>query len=226
MQAPADLQVPAAPGNGGQVIIRPGTDAPQAVYRAFNEQRKELANQLENLESKRNDLANTLTDAETDKAARPGLEQRMGELDKRIADVDKQLAAADLAVARAAAVPGAVVVPPPKPRNGPPGGVYFLAAMFIAAVFFPLSMALARRIWRRSSDAPSSMPAELSERLNRVDQSLDSIAVEVERIGEGQRFVTRVMSESGRAIGAGPAQPVDAGARGAQAAAARDSNRT
>ena len=42
---------------------------------------------------------------------------------------------------------------------------------------------------------------------------MDSIAIEVERIGEGQRFVTRVMSGNGRALGAGAAQPIEVAAR-------------
>ena len=101
------------------MIIRPGTDAPQAVYRAFNEQRKELANQLEGLEEKHRELARQLGDPETEKSVKTGLEVRVVELDKRIADIDKQLAAADQAVSRAAAVPGAVVEPPRQERNGP-----------------------------------------------------------------------------------------------------------
>ena len=41
----------------------------------------------------------------------------------------------------------------------------------------------------------SAIPHELMDRLTRLDQAVDSIAVEVERIGEGQRFVTRVLAE-------------------------------
>ena len=51
---------------------------------------------------------------------------------------------------------------------------------------------------------------KLADRLNRLDQSVDSIAIEVERIGEGQRFVTRVMTEQGQraSVGAGAPVPV------------------
>lgn len=42
-------------------------------------------------------------------------------------------------------------------------------------------------------------PAELSEeRLARIEQSIDAIAVEVERISEGQRFTTKLLSERSR----------------------------
>lgn len=224
MQTPAIT--PPLPPVPGQVIIRPGLDAPQAVYRAFNEQRKELANQLDNLERKRNDLARQIKNPSTDQSVKSGLQLRVVELDKRIGDVDKQLAAADKAVSTAAAVPGAVVEQPREEYHGPPDAVFILPALFIVGVLFPLSIAFARRIWKRGSSAvAAAFPAELAERLDRLDQSVDSIAIEVERIGEGQRFVTRVMSENGRALGAGAAQPIDVGARD-KARVPREADRT
>jgi hypothetical protein len=52
------------------------------------------------------------------------------------------------------------------------------------------------------------VPTEIRDRLEQLGQSVESIALEVERIGEGQRFMTKVMTESGRALGAGAAQPI------------------
>lgn len=39
------------------------------------------------------------------------------------------------------------------------------------------------------------IPAEVLSRLERMEQAIDSIAVEVERISEGQRFTTKLLSE-------------------------------
>jgi hypothetical protein len=41
-------------------------------------------------------------------------------------------------------------------------------------------------------------PALADDRMKRLEQAIDSIAVEVERIGEGQRFVTNLLAERGR----------------------------
>ncbi len=41
-------------------------------------------------------------------------------------------------------------------------------------------------------------PALGDDRMKRLEQAIDSIAVEVERIGEGQRFVTKLLAERGR----------------------------
>jgi hypothetical protein len=36
---------------------------------------------------------------------------------------------------------------------------------------------------------------DLAARLERVESSIDAIALEMERVGEGQRFVTKLLSE-------------------------------
>jgi hypothetical protein len=58
---------------------------------------------------------------------------------------------------------------------------------------------LAARLLRRgSSDAEESIGAErdaMATRLQSIEQSVDAVAIEIERIGEGQRFMTKVFSE-------------------------------
>ena len=46
----------------------------------------------------------------------------------------------------------------------------------------------------RQDALPSAAP-EVMLRLERMEQAIDSIAVEVERISEGQRFTTKLLSE-------------------------------
>jgi hypothetical protein len=140
---------------------------------------------------------------------RVGLEKRVVELDGRISDVEKQVAAADADVARAAAVPGATLEPPRTPRSGPPEELYILSGIFMVIVFLPLSIAFARRIWRRSAALTVRLTNELTERMNAIERAVDAVAVEVERIGEGQRFVTQLLAaDAPRAIGAGAAEPI------------------
>ena len=38
---------------------------------------------------------------------------------------------------------------------------------------------------------------DISDRLGKLDNAVDSMAIEVERISEGQRFVTKVLAERG-----------------------------
>ena len=44
-------------------------------------------------------------------------------------------------------------------------------------------------------DTPGLSSGALEERLGRIEHAMDAIAVEVERISEGQRFTTKLLSE-------------------------------
>jgi hypothetical protein len=197
MQQPAlaPSPVPPVPPVGTRFTIVGGGESPTAVYRAQVAQRKELGDQLDRLQDNRRDLANRLGEPDIAHADKAGLEARIATVDARIADVDKQIATADAAVAHAAGVPGAVVEDPPIERSGPPEEAFVLGGLFVVVVLLPISLAYARRIWRRSAAAVTSLPQEVMDRLTRLDHAVDAIAVEVERIGEGQRFMTRVLAE-------------------------------
>ena len=168
---------------------------------------------LENVEEQRDDLRSELTQTpQSESTVRAGLEARIRELDARILSLDKEIAAADSRVAQAAAVPGATYEPPPTiiRREGPPEEVFMLGGMAIFFVGMPLAIGFARRLWKRASVATSTeMPAELTDRLGRMEQAIDAVAVELERVGEGQRYVTKVFSESQRALGSGAAEPIE-----------------
>jgi hypothetical protein len=58
-------------------------------------------------------------------------------------------------------------------------------------IFAPLARAHARRLDRRGPEIPS----QVSARLERIERSIEAIALEVERISEGQRFVTKLLAE-------------------------------
>lgn len=199
MQQPTIVPTPPLPpaplAPGARVRIIDASPSAAAVYEGFINQRRELRDQLENLQDTRQDLSRQLQDPMVSGADRAGLEQHITEIDARITALDKQITVADAQVAEAAAVPGAIVPAPPHVRQGPPEEVFVLGGMFIVVVLFPLTIAYARRLWRRGAVAVSAIPQELMDRLTRLDHAVDSIAVEVERIGEGQRFVTRVLAE-------------------------------
>ena len=53
----------------------------------------------------------------------------------------------------------------------------------------------ARKFAAASSPELISRLTELSDRVQRMDTAIDAIAVEIERISEGQRFTTRLLAE-------------------------------
>jgi hypothetical protein len=77
----------------------------------------------------------------------------------------------------------------------------------------PLVRSYTRRVETRSRDALPS--GELVTRLDRIEQAIEAMATEVERIAEGQRFTTKLLSEvrsSAPAAIAPPAAPTAAAA--------------
>ena len=72
----------------------------------------------------------------------------------------------------------------------PLGGMAMIVALVIGR---PMVKAYAARA-ENESKRPQ-IPGEVLSRLERMEQSIDSIAVEVERISEGQRFTTKLLSE-------------------------------
>ena len=61
-------------------------------------------------------------------------------------------------------------------------------------LLLPLVLVLARRLWVRSPRR-EMLDLENSPRLQRIEQAVESIAVEVERIGEAQRFTTKLLAD-------------------------------
>jgi hypothetical protein len=72
------------------------------------------------------------------------------------------------------------------------------ATAIILAIGFPVARAYSRRM---DSEAKNPrLPLEVTDRLERMEQALEAVAIEIERISEGQRFTTKLLSE-GRSAG-------------------------
>jgi len=71
--------------------------------------------------------------------------------------------------------------------------IAFFLTMAAIIIGLPLARAFARRMDRRGGTAQVSN--EVASQLAHLNQAVDAIALEVERISEGQRFTTRLLSE-------------------------------
>ncbi|MDQ6635809.1 MAG: hypothetical protein M3Z10_13745 [Gemmatimonadota bacterium] len=88
------------------------------------------------------------------------------------------------------------------------------AGLLLLGAYFVWRLApssYAGRVWRQAGSVIPAPPGELSDRLTQLEQSLDAVAIEVERIGDGQRFMTRLFTEKGaaRAPEKGAAAPIE-----------------
>ncbi len=87
---------------------------------------------------------------------------------------------------------------PPWARNDIPPRVVdvftmFFIAMVICVVGFPIARAIGRWIDRRG--LPNTINADLAAQINRIEQAVDTMSVEVERISEAQRFQAKLLSD-------------------------------
>ena len=83
---------------------------------------------------------------------------------------------------------------PPQVENI---SIAFFLMVGAVIIGYPLMRAIARRI-DRGTPPPAVIPNELREQLHQLSASVDAIAIEVERISEGQRFTTKMLSEKTR----------------------------
>lgn len=72
----------------------------------------------------------------------------------------------------------------------PLGGMFMIVAIVLG---IPMMRIMSRRMDARlSTPGPA---ADTTARLERIEHAIDAMAVEVERIAEGQRFTTKLLSE-------------------------------
>jgi hypothetical protein len=67
------------------------------------------------------------------------------------------------------------------------------ATGIIFAIGIPLTKAYSRKIEAEAKNP--RIPPEVTSRLERIERAVEAVAIEVERISEGQRFTTRLLSE-------------------------------
>jgi hypothetical protein len=183
---PQSTAAPAAP------LALPKGSASE-VYAAVRAQRDLLGGQLGSMEGQRRELVSEIGTAPS-AAGRKGHEAELAQLDARMAATRAQIANADQLLVQAAAVPGAIPVSPRRPPAMPdPDMLAGLSFLLAFAVLVPFAIAAARRWARKPSALPHASP-DLVERMAAMERGIDAIALEVERIGESQRFLTQAIA--------------------------------
>jgi hypothetical protein len=179
---------------------------------ALRQRGTELSRQLSSANNRRNQLASSLEDAEG--VNRQGIEQRIAQLDQRIMTIEGDIAQNGrlLASAPPSSLPVSSETGAPNPFGLNPGQITAISIVGTLSVLLPLSLALSRNIWRRSSrHAAPAESKDSAERMERLEQAVDAIAIEIERVSEGQRFVTRLLTEGSApalSVGQKAAEPV------------------
>ena len=184
-----------------------------------------LTARINELRGKANELKLRTSDLEVrkhqlgDQRRRQGADVDPSSLDKQLADAEHALAEARIQLEATQQQIGDLEVerdmsraftlqPPPAPADPFLGAEQIMTiSMGGMVLVLPLVLVLARRLWVRTPRR-EAFDLENSPRLQRIEQAVESIAVEVERIGEAQRFTTRLLAdrqqEAAARIGAVP----------------------
>ncbi len=107
---------------------------------------------------------------------------------------------------------GPVIVVPPRSSRGtgggssdmPPGAVDLGIAFFVMVAVIVIGLGLLRVLGRRfeGRPQPAAISSEMAAQLQRIEHAVESMAIEVERISEAQRFMARLQSERSPAVAA------------------------
>ena len=198
-------------GQGGTNVIEiPTRPLTSREVSALRRRGSELSRQLTSVNGRRDQLASQLEDAEG--ASKAGIEQRITQLDQRIMGIEADIAQNSrlLASAPASALADATETRFVGPMGLNPGQITAISIVGTIFIGFPIAIAMARNIFRRGRPAPVKESPESSQRMERLEQAVDAIAIEIERISEGQRFVTRLLTEGSApalSVGQKPAEP-------------------
>jgi len=208
-QAPTPPPAPVTPS--APVVVEAQTLA------ALQAQAVELVARLAGLRTEQRLVQRQISRLPADAPLRTEQIARMSELNAQVARAEGQLSAVRAEVAQRLGLntnqisETAQPLPPPpfRSRGADPDMVVGMSFVLAMCFVLPLSIAWAKRIWRGRSPIVAPKTDELAPRMDRLEHAVDAIAIEIERIAEGQRFVTKIFTE--RPAANVPAQRVDDG---------------
>lgn len=134
----------------------------------------------------------------TSKAAENAITDQIESAQERLSSLQRQM---DQALGMPAVAPITFEPLPPMPPEAIPHEVVQMTQMFfvtvaVIAIGVPLARAFGRWLDRRGTVQVATKPADFDPRFDRLEQAIEAIAIEVERVSEGQRFTNKLMSEA------------------------------
>ena len=205
-------QTPRPPANPGSLAEQLKEQIRDAVAGGLAEARAAVQEELARATAERAQLR-LERDAATRGSEREAIDRALERLDTRIEKLQGSLEKLNrqLTTQDGPRVFTGVTTTPPTPRF-PPVDRFDPAPMVISVVGiifvgFPIALALTRLLWKRATNAPpAAMTAAQNQRFDHLQQSVEAIAIEVERISENQRYLTRLLAEpkQNASVGGGP----------------------
>jgi hypothetical protein len=190
---------------------------------AIRSRRSDISSQLTSSMERREGLIGELEDAPP--AAAPGLIAQIQVLDQRIIKIEQDMEASGQMLRTGLTVDNGTSLVGPREFGNGRGAEEAAArgaamgAMILVPIFLVYMVArLTRARRRRNSPVQAEQDSRQEARMERLEQAVDAIALEIERVGESQRYQTKVLAEANL-------MPAMSTARSAEPARARDYDR-
>jgi hypothetical protein len=202
--APEPPAAPPPPGQptvvmpDGSAITVPGPATTATELRGLRSRREILRDHLERATNRRGQLVSQL-DQNIPAEAKVGIQQRLIQLDERILQLEADQAATERAITDAPAQLLGSSSQADASSQGAMGeeeAALLSMGTFAGGVVVALWWTRRRRRRAKPSSAGEGLAAAPPDpRIERLGQAVDAIAEEVERIGEGQRFLTKLLAD-------------------------------
>lgn len=198
MQNQATATAPAAPpppqGIAVELPVTQTRPITQAEIGVLRQQRNEMSNQLQSAQNRRERLLNEIRDAPP--GTEQGMLQQLQVLNARIVAIENDIEASGRTL-RTGQVPASMVIVPPQsfnPETAAERGALIGASVLLPVLFVYMVARFVRR--RRRGNVRPSYSADHDARMERLEQAVDAIAIEVERVGESQRYQSKLLAEA------------------------------
>ena len=218
------VTIQTTPSGAVQVLtqqpMRPLTSREMSAIRS---RRSDISNQLTSSMERRKELTDQLEDAPASVA--PGLVAQIQLLDQRIVKIEQDMEASGQMLRTGLTVDNGVSLVGPRDFGNGRGqeaaaarGAAMGATVLVPIFLIYMIARVSRWRRRRNSPAQGEQDARQEARMERLEQAVDAIALEIERVGESQRYQSRVLAEANL-------MPAMSAARSAEPARAREYDR-
>jgi hypothetical protein len=172
-----------------------------------------IQGQINAVKAEIKDLTGQLTPGTSD-ARENAIEDQLSNAGDRLESLQSQL---DRAIS--GQTQRTVVPTPPDPNDIPRGVQNVIEMGLVSLVMIFLGVPIVRMIARRFEPRPvAPTGADPNPRLERLEQAMDAVAIEVERMSEGQRFTNKLLAEMKALPAPNPLEQWPQGARSPEAA--------
>jgi len=198
MKAIQDVTIKTTPSGALQISspqdMRPLTSR---EISAIRERRSDISNQLTSSMERREELTDALKGAPP--GATPGILAQIQVLDDRIVKIEQDMEASGQMLRTGLTNSSTMLVAPRQSNfnNMSEEAQVAVGLGFSFFVLLPLAIVFVRRMWVRGHRGVApAVGAEQDSRMERLEQAVDAIAIEIERVGESQRYQTKVLAEA------------------------------